>query len=112
MMAFITGRFGLAAVALLMALTWHYTDKIAAVRSAEGALADRVEIAALTAERDAALRLAATTEAANKRLTLAVSAASEGEEKAKLELERYALSTEINPDCVVDDNFLEWLRSQ
>jgi hypothetical protein len=107
-----TSRFGLAAIALMAALSWHYIDKAAAVRSAEEKLADEVTIQTLEAERDAARQQAEQAEAARDRLAGEVMRAAEDAAQLRKELEEYEQGTTVNPDGVVDGSVLERLRNR
>ena len=101
-----------AVVGLSAALSWHYIDKAAAVRSAKDALADQIEIEALTAERDAARDLAQKVEAARLKLGAQVKATAEESAELRRELEAYEQNTVVNPDGVVDRSVFERLRNR
>ena len=108
----LSSRVGLAVIALMAALSWHYIDKAAAVRNAKQALADRVLIETLTAERDEAERRAALAEMAKENLRLAVDQANEAARNAEKELEEYAATTTQNDAGLVDQPILDRLRNR
>lgn len=108
----LSSRVGLAVIALMVALSWHYIDKAAALRTAKQALADRVLIETLTAERDEAERRAALAEVAKENLMLAVAAAEKAAEDAERELEEYAATTTQNDAGLVNQPILDRLRNR
>lgn len=107
----LTSRTGLVVLALGAALTWHYTDKISAVRSAEQALQERALIEAQTAEINELNRRAEVAEAETNALEARAVEAENAASAALEELEDYAANNEINHDCVVDPGFLNRLRN-
>ena len=99
--------FGLTA-----ALTWHYVDKAAAVRSAKKALADKTTIATQKAIIDEANR---RLNVANKNIVFLERKTALAERdvlNATKELEAYEGSTQVNNKCVVDATVLERLHNR
>lgn len=109
-------RYALIAVGLFVglsaALTWHYVDKAAAVRSAERELADKTLIETQSAQLEELERRATIAEEARVQLEQQVKAAEDSAALALEELEEYERTTEVNADCVVDPGFLNRLHNR
>lgn len=109
-------RYGLIAVGLFVglsaALTWHYVDKAAAVRSAERELADKVLIETQSAQLKELERHALIAEEARSELERWIKVANADAEQARQELEEYERTTEINAACAVDPGILNRLRNR
>lgn len=99
--------FGLSA-----ALTWHYIDKAAAVRSAKQELADKVLIETQRAQLEELERRAQVAEEARLALEKQVAVAEADAAQATQELEEYERSTEVNSSGVVDSSVLDRLRNR
>jgi hypothetical protein len=99
------------AVGLSAALTWHYVDKAAAVRSAQQELADKVTIETQRAQLAELARRAAIAEEARTTLEIKVALAEDNASRAAQELDEYAQNNEVNSACVVDDVIAERLHN-
>ena len=99
--------FGLSA-----ALTWHYIDKAAAVRSAKQELADKVLIETQRSQLEELERRAKIAEQQRIELEKQVAVAEAGAVQMAQELEEYENSTQVNAACVVDSSILDRLRNR
>lgn len=108
----LNSRLAWAGVALFLALSWHYIDKAAAVRSAEKELADLAEITSLKSQLAETERRERIALNANKTLLSKAMDAEDLALQAEKELEEYVSTTTQNNQCVVDDSLLGKLRNK
>lgn len=104
-------RIAWAAVAALAVYAWHHIDKAGAVRSAEEAQADKLQIISLTSLVKELERREGIARRAGQNLRAKASQAEELALQAEKELEEYVKTTSQNAECVVDSNLLGKLRN-
>lgn len=104
-------RLAWAAIAFSLAMSWHYIDKAAAVRSAEKELADLAQIESLTSLVKELQRREGIARRAGDNLRAKASEAEQTALQAEKELEDYVKTTLQNAECVVDSNLLDRLRN-
>ncbi len=108
-------RFGPLAFAAVIAagvFGWHVIDKRNAVAAARTGLVSAFELRAVQAELNALRLKARAVDEANQALREKVQAVKGEAEMFASELRRYENETDVNPDCVVDDNLLRLLRAK
>ncbi len=105
-------RIGLAGLALMAALSWHFIDRTRAVRLCGERMATMIEREAVTAEIQALRARAATAERALRKLSQEALRAGQDARRAREELDAYETSSTVNPDCAVDGSVIRLLRNR
>lgn len=106
----LNSRISWAGVAFALAMGWHYTDKIQAVRSAEKELADLTLIESLKSQIAETERREKIALLANKSLLSKVFAAEQSALQAEKELEEYVKENPENTDPFVSRTLHNKLR--
>lgn len=113
-LALLGNRYIVAGLAVLGTLgtlwLWHVLDKSSAVKTALVKYVAAVELAQVEGELKELKRRKAVTEKANASLRIKAAETEAQADKFEEELKRYAEVNAVNPDCVVDDTFLDSLQ--
>lgn len=104
-------RIAWAAIAFGLAMIWHEVDKSVAIRSAEEAQADKLQIASLTSLVKELQRREGIARRAGENLRTKASEAELIALQVEKELEEYVKTTNQNAECVVDSDLLGRLRN-
>jgi hypothetical protein len=107
----LTSRVGLAVMLCVGLWALHVFDKSKAITSARDGYVLLVELAAAQAELAELQRRAAVADDANRVLQEKVQASTGEALRFAAELEAFENETDINPEGVVDGDFLRRLRS-
>lgn len=108
----LNSRIAWAAVALSLALSWHYIDKAAAVRSAEKELADLAQIESLKSLLNELQRREGIARRAGESLRSKANEAEQTALQAEKELEEYVKTTNQNSSGIVDSGLHGRLRNK
>lgn len=107
----LTSRIGLAVILGAVLWGWHVLDKGQALEAARDGYVLQVELASVQVALAEQQRRAAVAGDARRVLEEKMQASTGEALRFAAELEAFKNETGINPDCVVDDSFLQRMRA-